>query len=192
MGQERKPLTRSEQMGRIKSRDTKPEMLLRSALWKTGLRYRLNCRVLGTRPDIVFVKQKIAVFVDGCQWHGCPNHYVAPRTRPDFWQNKLRQTVNRDSRQTLLLEASGWRAIRVWEHNVWENLEHVVLMIGKALQGEWENNSEDWRVFHVESSGAEDNFETRYMGTLKDLSITKTIRQVRSTAKWSRKSHQSE
>ncbi|HYO69174.1 MAG TPA: very short patch repair endonuclease, partial [Archangium sp.] len=82
-------LTRSEQMSRIRGKDTSPERLLRSALWRAGLRFRLQSRTPYGRPDVVFSKARVAVFIDGCFWHGCPDHYVRPRTRNDFWSSKL-------------------------------------------------------------------------------------------------------
>ncbi len=113
-------------MSRIRSRDTSPELLLRKSLWKRGLRYRCHARVCGIRPDLVFSGPRVVVFVDGCFWHGCPDHYVRPRTRTKFWQEKLRRTTDRDRLQTELLEAEGWTVLRVWlivdEDDVWRAL----------------------------------------------------------------------
>lgn len=101
-------------------RDTKPERDLRTLLHRSGLRYRVDYR-LGSgrsapRPDIAFPRQKIAVFVDGCFWHQCPEHGVIPVTNRDFWEPKLLANVERDQRQTAGLEREGWLVIRVWEH----------------------------------------------------------------------------
>ena len=73
----KRKLTKSEQMARVRSKDTEPEMVLRKALWKSGLRYRLRPGLPGT-PDLAFVGRKVAIFVDGCFWHGCPEHYTCP------------------------------------------------------------------------------------------------------------------
>ena len=111
-------MTRSENMARIHSSDTRPEVILRHALWRAGLRYRLNAKTPSGRADLVFRRGQLAVFVDGCFWHGCPDHYVRPRNREHFWAKKLRENVARDRRQTVTLEALGWRVYRIWEHDV--------------------------------------------------------------------------
>nr|WP_269745099.1 very short patch repair endonuclease [Pseudomonas fluorescens] len=109
---------RSHNMSKVRGRDTAPEMLLRKKLWHLGYRFRVNFRVAGIRPDIVFTSSKLAVFVDGCFWHGCPRHYVMPRTRSEFWSKKLEANTTRDRKQTVALIASGWRVLRFWEHEV--------------------------------------------------------------------------
>src|SRR5436305_4641398 len=101
--------TRSEQMARIRGKNTSPEMLLRRALWAAGLRYRVHYRTPAGRADIALVKVQLAIYIDGCFWHGCPDHYVRPRSQADFWAAKLAQNVERDRRQTLQLETSGWK-----------------------------------------------------------------------------------
>jgi DNA mismatch endonuclease, patch repair protein len=112
------PLTRSQQMSRIRSSNTLPERCLRSALWQLGLRYRLGGRRLPGKPDLVFSKQRLVVFMDGCFWHGCPWHFVHPRTRVSFWSDKIKTNVLRDAANTALLLQAGWRVLRVWEHEV--------------------------------------------------------------------------
>src|SRR5215475_6215393 len=92
-------LTRSEQMARIRGAHTSPEVELRSLLWRSGLRYRLHVKALPGRPDLVLSRSRVAVFVDGCFWHGCPDHYVRPRSRTRFWAEKLSQNVQRDCQQ---------------------------------------------------------------------------------------------
>lgn len=119
-------------MSNIKGRDTAPEMLLRKALWHRGFRFRVNFRVGGTRPDIVFTSRKLAVFIDGCFWHGCPHHYVMPRTRPEFWSEKLESNTRRDRKQTVALIESGWHVLRFWEHEVDSDLAQVVTAVANA------------------------------------------------------------
>ena len=100
-------------------RNTLPEITLRSALHRSGLRFRKHVRPLAAlrcEVDIAFPKQKLAVFVDGCWWHSCPQHGMIPKTNVDFWTQKLQRTQERDLRNTLVLEASGWSVLRVWEH----------------------------------------------------------------------------
>lgn len=103
-----------------RSRDTRPEVLLRSALHRRGLRFRKDyvIRVDGRRcrADVVFTKQRLAVFVDGCFWHGCPEHGRTPRTNHEYWRAKLGRNVERDQQSTAALISAGWKVLRVWEH----------------------------------------------------------------------------
>lgn len=126
-------LSRSQQMSRIRGRNTGPELALRKALWAAGMRYRLHVRTPHGRPDIVFPGRTVAVFIDGCFWHGCPLHYVRPRSREAFWATKLHQNIQRDRRQTAGLESAGWRVVRVWEHEVADDIGAAVLLIRSAL-----------------------------------------------------------
>jgi DNA mismatch endonuclease (patch repair protein) len=102
------------------SRGTRPETALRSALHRAGLRFRVDRRIDladgRARPDIVFSRQEVAVFVDGCFWHGCPTHGSLPKTRQEYWLPKLAATKERDVATDRMLEAAGWIVIRVWEH----------------------------------------------------------------------------
>jgi len=113
----RKPLTRSEIMSRVKSKDSAAERSLRSALHGEGLRFRIHRRVEGVAVDIVFVGSRVAVFVDGCFWHGCPKHATYPKSNQDYWLPKLAENRDRDRRQSAKLRRAGWRVIRVWEHD---------------------------------------------------------------------------
>lgn len=103
-------------------RDTGPELRLRSALHRRGWRFRVDLQVRTggrrVRPDIVFTRRRVAVFVDGCFWHDCPQHGQRPRANASFWDAKFRRNVERDRTDTDLLERSGWTVIRVWEHEL--------------------------------------------------------------------------
>lgn len=105
-------------MSRIQGRNTEPELSLRRSMWALGLRYWLHLRIGRTRPDVVFVRARLAVFVDGCFWHACPQHLTMPKNNRDFWEQKLRRNRERDVESTRLLEADGWRVLRFWEHEV--------------------------------------------------------------------------
>jgi DNA mismatch endonuclease (patch repair protein) len=101
--------------------NTRPELALRSALHVRGLRFRKDhmIRTSGgerVKADIVFTRAQVAVFVDGCFWHGCPDHGNTPKANTHYWQPKLERNRARDSRITAALEADGWVVIRVWEH----------------------------------------------------------------------------
>lgn len=111
------PEQRSYCMSRIKGKDTKPEVQLRKTLWALGYRYRLHYKLSG-KPDIVFPRQKIAIFVDGCFWHGCPDHFRVPKSRSEFWQKKIQSNIDRDLRNNSLLKEEGWTVLRLWEHDI--------------------------------------------------------------------------
>lgn len=100
--------------------NTKPEVALRSGLHAAGLRFRKDLRLdLGevkVRPDIVFTRARVAVFVDGCFWHRCPIHGVMPKRNSEFWTPKLIRNVDRDREQDAALRNAGWTVVRVWEH----------------------------------------------------------------------------
>ena len=117
MKKPRLALTRSEVMSRVKGRDTRPEMRLRRALHAAGLRYRLQAKELPGRPDIVFRRAKLAIFVHGCFWHRHPNCMNArmPKSRVEFWTDKLQGNVERDARQMAELKARGWTVKTLWE-----------------------------------------------------------------------------
>jgi DNA mismatch endonuclease (patch repair protein) len=103
-------------MSRIRSKDTKPEMIIRRGLHVRGLRYRLHRRDLPGTPDLVFARQRVVVFVHGCFWHGHGCHLCKePTTRTDFWTTKLTANVTRDNRALDRLHATGWRTLVVWE-----------------------------------------------------------------------------
>jgi DNA mismatch endonuclease (patch repair protein) len=102
-------------------RDTGPELAIRRAAHQAGLRYRVDfpIRVPGhrsIRPDLVFTRRRVAVFIDGCFWHGCPVHATSPATRARFWADKIAANRERDRRHDDVLAASGWTVVRVWEH----------------------------------------------------------------------------
>lgn len=129
------PMTRAERsrcMSRIRGRDTKVEIDLRKAVWSKGLRYRLHAKLPGT-PDLAFPKSRVALFIDGCFWHGCPIHGVRPKTNRAFWAKKLRQNFARDERTNLELRKTGWKVVRCWEHDVERNLQRLVERLGRIV-----------------------------------------------------------
>ena len=106
-------------MSRQARRDTRPELMLRRELHRRGLRYRVHRRPLPAvrrEADVVFSRQRVAVFVDGCWWHRCPEHATVPKTNTAWWQEKLDRNVARDRETDRLLTDAGWQVIRIWEH----------------------------------------------------------------------------
>ncbi|NDZ78546.1 very short patch repair endonuclease [Streptomyces sp. SID10853] len=110
---------RRRNMQAIRSRDTKPEQHIRRLVHARGLRYRVSTRPLpGLRrtADLVFRPTKVAVFIDGCYWHGCPDHYVPPKTNSGYWSAKVLRNIERDRDTDRKLVEAGWLVLRFWEH----------------------------------------------------------------------------
>jgi DNA mismatch endonuclease (patch repair protein) len=177
------PLTRSQQMSRIRGVNTKPELELGRALWAAGARYRKHARTPGGRPDFVFAARLVAVFVDGCQWHGCPEHYVRPRTRPEFWGPKLAQNVARDIRQTAALEAEGWSVVRVWEHELRRDAGRVATAVLATLGERSRRTNPSWRVTRVDVLDVKSDLERRYLVELRGRASPRIEERRRSTSK---------
>ncbi|WP_237724903.1 very short patch repair endonuclease [Deinococcus alpinitundrae] len=124
---------RSALMGRVRQKDTAPELALRSALHRRGLRFRKNVKGLPGSPDIVFVKAKLAVFVDGDFWHGRDFDTWKEKLQP-FWRAKIERNIERDARNVEDLEALGWRVVRVWEKEIKKEKDSVVDKVAGALK----------------------------------------------------------
>ncbi len=117
-----------------RGRDTRPELALRSLLHQRGLRYRVDVRPITDirrRADVVFPKDRIAVFVDGCFWHGCPEHYRPATKNVQFWSEKLDGNRARDAQTNEALRAAGWTVIRIWEH---EDMNEAARLIETAVR----------------------------------------------------------
>lgn len=102
-----------------RGRDTRPERALRSELHRRGLRFRTHFRPVADLPfvvDIAFPRQRVAVALDGCIWHGCPEHGMRPRTNAEYWYAKIASNVARDERTDEALAEAGWMMLRIWEH----------------------------------------------------------------------------
>lgn len=100
-------------------RDTVPELAIRRAVHALGLRYRVDARPipdLNRRADLVFTRARVAVFVDGCYWHGCPDHGTVARTNAEYWTPKIQRNRARDRETDMVLAERGWVSLRIWEH----------------------------------------------------------------------------
>jgi DNA mismatch endonuclease (patch repair protein) len=171
-------------MSRVRGRDTRPELDLRRALWASRLRYRLQVRTPFGRPDLLFRRQRVAVFIDGCFWHGCPEHYVRPRERPAFWARKLRANVERDMAQTMAFEEAGWRVCRFWEHEVFLDLPGAVSAVLQAVgSADWKPVPR-WCVAEVHALDPAGQTEERRLVNLRDTGTMRSVIQPRSTRKW--------
>jgi len=117
---------RSYNMSQIKNKNTKPEIRLRKLLFSQGLKgYRLSAAITG-KPDIVFSKYKIVIFIDGCFWHKCPLCFKKPQTNKKFWIDKIENNVKRDRETNKSLVKDGWIVLRFWEHEIKKNINKCV------------------------------------------------------------------
>ena len=127
------PATRKSMQGN-RSRDTKPELAVRSAVHRRGIRFRVAARPQRELPrtaDLVLRKSRVAVFVDGCYWHGCPEHHTQPATNSEYWADKIAGNVARDAETTEYLQQAGWTVLRFWEH---EDPESVADRVQESVQ----------------------------------------------------------
>jgi DNA mismatch endonuclease (patch repair protein) len=121
-------------MQAVKRRDTKPELQMRSALHSLGLRFfvdRAPIPGMRRRADVVFPRKRVAVYVDGCFWHGCPIHGTWPENNAEWWRAKIEANQQRDRDTDRQLELAGWRVVRIWEHDALSAVDRVV----SALRG---------------------------------------------------------
>lgn len=139
---ERDPQITHKIMSSIPAKNTEPELILRKALWRKNLRYRVNYKKLPGKPDVVFTKYRIAVFCDGDFWHG---HNWALRgmrsfeeelsSYSEFWRDKISNNVEHDKAISSALEAAGWLVIRIWESDIRKDLDGCVERIVAAIEG---------------------------------------------------------
>jgi DNA mismatch endonuclease, patch repair protein len=137
------PASSADALRRMRSqrqRDTKGELELRSLLHRRGLRFRVHALLPGLRrrSDIVFTRARVVVFVDGCFWHGCPEHGTWPKENADWWREKIEANQRRDRDTDARLTAAGWTVIRVWEHeDPTQAADQIVEIVRRAItQGE--------------------------------------------------------
>jgi len=137
----RSPLPSSEAvsniMSRNKAKNTKPELILRKSLWKYGLKgYRMHPKNIPGKPDIAFISRKIAIFINGCFWHRCPNcNYGLPKHNRQFWEDKFNKNIIRDKKKIEQLKEMGWIVITVWECQLKKDiLEKTVNSLFKKIK----------------------------------------------------------
>lgn len=122
-----------------RGRDTKPELALRSAVHALGLRYRVDHRLplpgVRRRGDLAFTRVRVAVFVDGCFWHACPEHFTVSKTNPEFWAAKMARNQARDVETDRLLAEAGWLSVRVWEHEAMMEAAGRIADVVRSRQG---------------------------------------------------------
>ena len=125
---------RSKVMASIRGTNTMPEMAVRKILWSIGKRYRVHDRTVFGTPDISHKGKKVAVFIDGCFWHGCSICYKEPSTNVEYWRNKIRRNKERRILVTRHLSSSNWTVLEFWEHQVLNEPNSVAKKISRAMQ----------------------------------------------------------
>ena len=120
-------------MASIKGKNTKPELIVRKSLWSQGLRYRIHDRSVPGTPDISNKKTKLAVFIDGCFWHGCRKCYKEPKTNTKFWREKIQNNKKRRLKVKKMLHNQDWKVLEYWEHQVKVEPKHVADDITRYL-----------------------------------------------------------
>ena len=118
-------------MSRIKSKDSKIEIDFRKQLWNAGFRYRKNAKNYFGKPDIVLKKYQTVIFIDSCFWHGCKKHCRIPTANKKYWVNKISRNKLRDKQVDRYYKISGWKIIRIWEHNL-KQINHIKKTILKS------------------------------------------------------------
>lgn len=124
---------RSAIMSAIRSTNTRPEIALRSELWRNGFRFRVYFGP--EKIDVAFPSRKVAIFVDGCFWHGCPIHFRFPKSRKAYWHPKLKRNMKRDEEIASQLRTKGWKVLRFWEHEL-KKMDGVIEKIRLALESD--------------------------------------------------------
>jgi DNA mismatch endonuclease, patch repair protein len=128
----------SQRMRRNRGAETRPEIAVRKALHGRGLRFRKGLPIkageVRVRPDVVFTRARVAVFIDGCYWHRCPHHGTTPTHNGSYWQSKLDSNVERDRRVDAALSGAGWTVLRHWEHEAPEEVADAVGSVVRAAR----------------------------------------------------------
>ena len=128
------PIQRSYNMSRIRSKNTKVEILFRKLVWNKNLRrYRIKAKILG-KPDLYFPKQKLAVFIDGCFWHKCPEDFIKPKSKNAYWDQKIESNIKRDKKINKELRQQSIKVIRFWEHEIEKNPEKCYSILRVAYE----------------------------------------------------------
>ena len=121
-------------MSKIRSTDTKIEILFRKALWKKGFRYRKNSRNHFGKPDIVLPKYKTVIFIDSCFWHNCPKHGYLPKSNLKYWRKKIERNKERDKEVKKHYKKISWKIFRVWEHDIIKQQSIIINKLSKLLK----------------------------------------------------------
>lgn len=130
------PEVRSYNMSRIRSKNTKPEIIVRQLLHKSGLRFRLHVKDLPGKPDIVLPKYKTIIFINGCFWHGHEDckYYIIPKTRTKFWEDKIKYNISRDNNNEMVLRNKGWKVAIIWQCQLKADQQETISELIKLIK----------------------------------------------------------
>lgn len=117
---------RSRNMAAIKGKNTKPEIMVMKELKRRKIYFKSHCKEIKGTPDIVFKRKKIAIFIDSDFWHCNPKKFIAPKTNIEFWDKKIKRNIERDKEVNKYLLDSGWRILRIWESDIYKNLDECI------------------------------------------------------------------
>lgn len=142
---------RSDVMARIRSRDTKPELIVRKFLWSRGYHYRKNVKKLPGSPDIVLRKYGIVIFIHGCFWHGHDSHFQMPKSNVTFWEKKITRNIERDKENKEKLKNQGWRVMTIWECQLRnatrkQTLEEIIYWLNKSYIDRYDIQNKDQHI----------------------------------------------
>lgn len=124
---------RKKNMRLIRSKGTKLEERIAQELWKRGIRLRRNVSSLYGKPDFAVKKYKIVIFIDSCFWHGCPLHFIAPKSNQEYWKQKVQKNILRDLEITHYYKSQHWNLLRVWEHQINDDLTSTITLITEFI-----------------------------------------------------------
>ena len=124
---------RSKIMSSIRSKNTRPEMLVRKALWSSGVRYRIHNKLVYGTPDLSIKNRRVAIFIDGCFWHGCQNCNKEPKSNINFWKEKIMSNKKRRRKVKKMLRNENWNVLEIWEHEIQKNPNKVAKKIEVKL-----------------------------------------------------------
>lgn len=119
-------------MSKVRSKDSKIEVMFRKVLWREGFHYRKNVRSYFGNPDLVLKKYKTVIFIDSCFWHGCKKHGSLPATNKKFWKGKIEKNIKRDHEVSKYYKKINWRIIRIWEHELGESKSREIVALLKT------------------------------------------------------------
>lgn len=169
-------------MARIRGKHTRPEVIVAEILDELAPEATFHTAIGMVHPDVVFAEERLSVFIDGCFWHGCPEHYTRPRSRTEYWQGRLAANVARDIRQTRALRALGWRVVRLWEHQVFDDPLAAVLEILRLRDVE-APCGERWVAGRVDACAASDTREAWHLVDLYDPTRGRDVIRERTTSR---------
>jgi len=127
------PEKRSDIMRQVKSKNSKIEQKVRSALWRLGYRFIKHDPNLPGKPDVIFRGANLVIFIDSCFWHGCSKHCRMPISNSDYWENKINRNIKRDKEVNEKYRNNKWQSVRIWEHTIKQDFDNLILELQSII-----------------------------------------------------------